>query len=169
MKDNKLDMKTKLTLLLFNLKVDNNYEYSIEECNKKDIYIFNNYNEFEKYFEENGVFNINRDLLKLCILKKTKTGKILALKQLCNHTITKCRLTQKISDIDIDLIHSRGNITPLEKLEEWEYMNQCAPSYELDSVIKRCRYFKNCSECLREFAFSKREYEKKDCQKVLKK
>ena len=54
----------------------------------------------------------------------------------------------------INDIHSRGMITPAEKLAEWEKMDLCAPGDAIGSAADRCHYFANqcgsssrCHEC----------------------
>ena len=60
----------------------------------------------------------------------------------------------------IDEIHAKGKITPEEKVKEWESHGLCAPGDAIGSASDRCRTFKNCNECLREFASYKDEHKK---------
>ena len=60
----------------------------------------------------------------------------------------------------IDEIHAKGKITPKEKVKEWESHGLCAPGDAIGSASDRCRTFKNCNECLREFASYKDEHKK---------
>lgn len=59
----------------------------------------------------------------------------------------------------IDEIHSRGNITPLEKVKEWEAIGLCAPGDAIGGAANRCGEFKhNCHNCLVDYANYKSEY-----------
>ena len=58
----------------------------------------------------------------------------------------------------IDDIHSRGKITPKEKVKEWEDMDLCAPGDAIGSAAWRCRKFKNCHDCLVDYANQHDEY-----------
>ena len=68
------------------------------------------------------------------------------------------------SDIDImlvlDEIHAKGKITPEEKVKEWKSLGLCAPGDAIGSASDRCRTFKDCHECLREFASYNDEHKK---------
>lgn len=52
----------------------------------------------------------------------------------------------------IDDIHSRGKITPEEKVKEWEGMDLCAPGDAIGSAAWRCKKFQNCHDCLVDYA-----------------
>ena len=68
---------------------------------------------------------------------------------------------KQLTQEQIDDIHSRGKITPLEKVEEWESFDLCVPGNAIGSAKDRCHYFKhNCHECLLEYASQKKEYDK---------
>lgn len=56
---------------------------------KNKLYIFENYDDYCSYFVDTGIDNINDELLETCKLKTTKKGKVLALKGLCDYTITR--------------------------------------------------------------------------------
>lgn len=59
----------------------------------------------------------------------------------------------------IDDIHSRGKITPAEKVKEWEGMDLCAPGDAIGSAAWRCRKFHhNCHDCLVDYANEHDEY-----------
>lgn len=85
----KIDIEAKLFMNALHLKEEKNKEYSIEECEKNIVYLFDNYDEFKSYFELNGFADIDKDLLELCRMKTTKKGTIIALKVLCDHAIRK--------------------------------------------------------------------------------
>lgn len=58
----------------------------------------------------------------------------------------------------IDDIHARGKITPAEQVKEWEGMDLCAPGDAIGSAAWRCRKFKNCHDCLVDYANQHDEY-----------
>ena len=59
----------------------------------------------------------------------------------------------------IDDIHSRGKITPDEKVKEWEAMDLCAPGDAVGSAAWRCRKFHHsCHDCLVDYANEQDEY-----------
>ena len=58
----------------------------------------------------------------------------------------------------IDDIHSRGKITPEERVKEWEGMDLCSPGDAIGSAAWRCRKFKNCHDCLVDYANEHDEY-----------
>ena len=53
---------------------------------------------------------------------------------------------------EIDDIHSRGKITPAEKVMEWEKMNACVSADEMWTSAWRCKKFKSCHDCLVDYA-----------------
>lgn len=55
-------------------------------------------------------------------------------------------------------IHARGKITPAEQLAEWESMDLCVPGDAIGSAAWRCRKFRNCHDCLIDFANEHDEY-----------
>jgi hypothetical protein len=55
-------------------------------------------------------------------------------------------------------IHSRGKITPQEKVKEWEGMDLCTPGDAIGSAAWRCRKFHNCHDCLVDYANEYDEY-----------
>ena len=77
------------------------------------------------------------------------------------------------TDEKINDIHSRGKLTPAEKVAEWEKFDLCAPGDAIGSAVDRCNYFGNmycsserCYRCIREFATNKEEYDKIDFKLV---
>lgn len=59
----------------------------------------------------------------------------------------------------IEDIHSRGKITPAEKVNEWERMDLCAPGDAIGSAAWRCRKFRHCChDCLVDYANELDEY-----------
>ena len=64
-----------------------------------------------------------------------------------------------LSEEQIREIHSRGMITPEEKVREWESFDLCAPGDAVGSAANRCKKFGyNCHECLIDYASGKDEY-----------
>ena len=58
-----------------------------------------------------------------------------------------------LSKEQIENIHSRGMITPSEKVKEWEEMGLCAPGDAIGSAAKRCKKFGYCChDCLVDYA-----------------
>ena len=95
----KMDIEAKLFMALLHLKEEKNKNYSIEECEKNIVYLFDNYDEFKYYFELNGFANIDKDLLELCRMKTTKKGTVIALKGLCDHAIRKHNSTYQDANV----------------------------------------------------------------------
>lgn len=63
-----------------------------------------------------------------------------------------------LSRNQIDDIHSRGKITPEEKVKEWESLDLCAPGDAIGSAAWRCRKFRNCHDCLIDYTNEYGEY-----------
>lgn len=160
------DIGAKIFMLILHLKEETNKEYSFAECEKNIAYVFSNYDEFKYYFIQNGFDNISDDLLRLCVLKTTKKGTIITLKALCDHTIKTYKMNRQLTQEEIDEIHSKGKITPSEKVEEWESFGLCAPGNAIGSAKDRCSVFANCHDCLVEFASSYKEFDKTELQLV---
>lgn len=59
---------------------------------------------------------------------------------------------------EINDIHSRGKITPAEKVMEWERMNACVSADEMWTSAWRCKKFKSCHDCLVDYASETDEY-----------
>ena len=86
--------------------------------------------------------------------KKSKTEKQIKNDSYATATPQFKVLTQE----QIDAIHSRGKITPEEKVKEWEGLGLCAPGDAIGSAAWRCRKFKNCHDCLVDYANEYDEY-----------
>lgn len=76
---------------------------------------------------------------------------------------------KELTKEQIDDIHVRGKITPQEQVKEWEGMDLCAPGDAIGSAAWRCRKFKNCHDCLVDYANQYDEYTSffdilKDCK-----
>lgn len=164
-----LDWKTRLFLYITNAVVEKEKKYTTQEINKNIVYIFNNYAEFKNYFKE-YMIDVKEDIIDLAIYTRSKNGGIVALKGLCDYIITKSKIKNSNLDLtqkQIDEIHSRGKITPLEKVEEWQSLDLCAPGDAIGSAKDRCHYFKfNCHECLIDYASQKTEYDKMELKAI---
>lgn len=84
--------------------------------------------------------------------KKSKTEK-----QVENDQYTESKF-KVLTKEQIDDIHSRGKITPIEKVKEWEGLDLCAPGDAIGSAAWRCKKFKNCHDCLVDYANEHDEY-----------
>lgn len=65
---------------------------------------------------------------------------------------------KELTQEQIDDIHARGKITPQEQVKEWEGMDLCAPGDAIESAAWRCKKFKNCHDCLVDYANEHDEY-----------
>lgn len=65
---------------------------------------------------------------------------------------------KELTEEQIADIHARGKITPAEKLKEWEGVDLCAPGDAIGSAAWRCHKFKNCHDCLVDYANTQDEY-----------
>lgn len=63
-----------------------------------------------------------------------------------------------LTEEQIKDIHSRGKITPAEKVKEWEALGLCAPGDAIGSVAFRCKKFGCCHDCLVDYASQNDEY-----------
>ena len=90
----KLDLEAKLFMYILKLKEEKEKNYSTDECEHNIAYVFENYKSFEDYFINNGVEPAySYGICDLCMMKRTKKGSIIALKGLCDYSISK--LNQK--------------------------------------------------------------------------
>lgn len=153
-KKKKIDVEAKIFMTLLHLKEEKNKNYSIEECEKNIVYLFDNYNEFKSYFELNGFADIDKDLLELCRMKTTKKGTIIALKGLCDHAIRKHNLTYP---------HTI-NLSSEEKQKFDVLAVPCRRPFVV--VAEKAKEFKNQTTNLEDSAFVRKSAEK---ESVLKK
>ena len=65
---------------------------------------------------------------------------------------------KELTQEQIDDIHSRGMITPEEKVKEWEDLGVCPPGTAIGSAAPRCKKFDNCHDCLVDYANNREEY-----------
>lgn len=163
----KIDIEAILDMIILNLKEEKNREYSPDFSDKHTVYLFANSEELKAYFRENGVDDINNQLLDLCVLKKTKLGTIISLKEICDHTINRYKQGKELTQSQVDEIHKRGKITPLEKVREWEGLGLCTPGDAIGSAANRCHSFSSCHNCLTDYAYKQKEYDKLELKQVL--
>ena len=114
----KIDIEARIFINVLHLKEEKNKEYSIEECEKNIVYLFDNFDEFRSYFETNCFHDINQDLLKICRMKTTKNGTIIALKGLCDYAIRQHNLVDYCNQV---LIPSGGTTSWMVNCEERNY------------------------------------------------
>lgn len=68
----------------------------------------------------------------------------------------------RLREMEIEVIHSKGRITPEEKAFEWERAGVCAPLEYMGEVSyqSRCNFYsKDCHQCLKDFASYKKSYD----------
>lgn len=65
---------------------------------------------------------------------------------------------KELTEEQIEDIHARGKITSEEKVREWEGLDLCAPRDAIGSAAWRCHKFKNCHDCLVDYANTQDEY-----------
>ena len=163
----KLDIKTNLFLFLTNAEIVpyticKNSEQSLkfDNINIKEVYVFDNYDEFLSYFKYKTK-NIDEEMIEKAIYTRGAHGQIIANKALCERVALNLRLEEFYNYYSnekvINEIHSRGKITPLEKVQEYESFDLCGPASD-----SRCKYFSNCHHCLLEYCSHKREYNRID-------
>lgn len=164
---NKLDFETRLFLFVTGATIKKEKKYTIEEAKHNVVYIFDSYDDFIDYFlkylEED---EINEYLIEETIYTISKRGAIVAFKGLCDSLITKIITRRELksnirelSEEEINNIHSKGKLTPLEIVKKWESFDICAPGDAIGSVAFRCSYFNNCHDCLMHYAFNQLEHE----------
>lgn len=162
---NKLDFETRLFLFFTGATIKKEKKYTIEEAKHNVVYIFDSYDDFIDYFKKYlNEDEINQYIIDKAIYTTSKRGAIVALKGLCDHIITKTNRELKsnireLSEEEINNIHSKGKLTPLEIVKKWELFDICAPGDAIGSVAFRCSYFNNCHDCLMHYAFNQLEHE----------
>lgn len=159
-----LDFKTRLYLYITNAKikkhipvvdVDTKRTFYIKTYNRNEVYIFENYEEYKKFFLM-YLYDIDDDVIDLAIYTRGRKGQIVALKGLCEYIIVRKRVNEFYNSItknQIDEIHSKGKLTPLEAVQLWESYDLCAPGNHASIAKCNCEFFNyNCHECLMEYA-----------------
>lgn len=174
----KLDFKTWLYLYITKaLKVDHipvvevkdKRIMYVKDSKENEVYIFKDYDEYRKFFLM-YLDNIEDDVIDLAIYTRGNKGQIVALKGLCEHIIVKKKVNDfynSISQEQIDEIHAKGKLTPLEVVQLWESYDLCVEGNKSILSKNRCRYFNyNCHECLMETASHKLEHDDIDFKVV---
>lgn len=98
------------------------------------------------------VFSIAFIMYRLIILKEDIEEKE---EQYDDYEVPKLK---ELTEEQIENIHVRGKITPAEKLKEWEELDLCAPGDAIGSAAWRCHKFRNCHDCLVDYANTQDEY-----------
>lgn len=170
----KLDFKTWLYLYITKVvKVEHIPVVEVEEKNhmyvkdskENEVYIFKDYDEYKKFFLM-YLDDIEDNVINLAIYTRGNKGQVVALKGLCEHIIVKKKVNDfynSITQEQIDEIHSKGKLTPLEVVQLWESHDLCIEGSKTISSKNRCMYFnQNCHECLMETASHKLEHDNID-------
>ena len=112
---------------------------------------------------------VDNNLIGLAIYTKDSKGQIIALKGLCEHIIVKKKVNDfynSITQEQINKIHSKGKLTPLEAVQLSESFDLCIEGSKSVFSKSRCKYFGyNCHECLMETSSHQLEYSKIDYSK----
>ena len=141
----------------------------VKDSKKNEVYIFKNYDEYKKFFLM-YLDDIENDVIDLAIYTKGSKGQIVALKGLCEHIIVKKKVNDfynSITQEQIDEIHSKGKLTPLEAVQLWESYDLCVEGNKGILSKNRCEYFNlNCHDCLMESASHELEHDNIDFKLV---
>ena len=167
----RLDFKTWLYLYITKVlrvehipvvKVEEKRRMYVKDSKENEVYIFKDYEEYKKFFLM-YLDNIEDDIIDLAIYTRGSKGQIVALKGLCEYIIVKKKVNDfyaSITQEQIDEIHAKGKLTPLEVVQLWESHDLCIEGNKTISSKNRCRYFnQNCHECLMETASHKLEHD----------
>lgn len=160
-----LDLKTRLFLFFTGLDVVKPLygKINIVDSKMTNVYVFENYESYLRYLNF-YLEKIDENKINNAIMSKLKTGQIVVWKKVCDSMIIMERTKMFYDSYNqtiIDEIHARGKITALEKVEEYEQNNVCAPGEE-GTVRDRCKFFSNCHDCLLEYATHYSEYDKSE-------
>ena len=170
--DIRLDFRTRLFLHLTKavktehipvVEGKNKKVMDIKDSKPNEIYIFKNYDEYKNFFLM-YLNEINNDLINLAIYTRGSKGQIIALKGLCERIIVKRQVKEfynSITQEQINDIHLKGKLTPLEAVSQWKSFDLCIEGSKTNFSKSRCEYFDyNCNECLMETASHQLEYDK---------
>ena len=170
----KLDFKTWLYLYITKtlrvehipvVEVEKKRQMYVKDSQKNEAYVFKDYDEYKRFFLM-YLDNIEDDVIDLAIYTRGSKGQIVALKGLCEHIILKKQVNNfynSITQEQIDEIHSKGKLTPLEIVQLWESYDLCVEGNKTVLSKNRCKYFnQNCHECLMETASHKLEHDNID-------
>lgn len=170
----KLDFKTWLYLYITKtlrvehipvVEVEKKRQMYVKDSQKNEAYVFKDYDEYKRFFLM-YLDNIEDDVIDLAIYTRGSKGQIVALKGLCEHIIVKKQVNNfynSITQEQIDEIHAKGKLTPLEIVQLWESYDLCVEGNKTVLSKNRCKYFnQNCHECLMETASHKLEHDNID-------
>ncbi len=170
----KLDFKTWLYLYITKIlrvehipvvEVEKKRQMYVKDSQKNEAYVFKDYDEYKRFFLM-YLDNIEDDVIDLAIYTRGSKGQIVALKGLCEHIIVKKQVNNfynSITQEQIDEIHAKGKLTPLEIVQLWESYDLCVEGNKTVLSKNRCKYFnQNCHECLMETASHKLEHDNID-------
>ena len=170
----KLDFKTWLYLYITKtlrvehipvVEVEKKRQMYVKDSQKNEAYVFKDYDEYKRFFLM-YLDNIEDDVIDLAIYTRGSKGQIVALKGLCEHIILKKQVNNfynSITQEQIDEIHAKGKLTPLEIVQLWESYDLCVEGNKTVLSKNRCKYFnQNCHECLMETASHKLEHDNID-------
>ena len=170
----KLDFKTWLYLYITKIlrvehipvvEVEKKRQMYVKDSQKNEAYVFKNYDEYKRFFLM-YLDNIEDDVIDLAIYTRGSKGQIVALKGLCEHIILKKQVNNfynSITQEQIDEIHAKGKLTPLEIVQLWESYDLCVEGNKTVLSKNRCKCFnQNCHECLMETASHKLEHDNID-------
>ena len=170
-KNDKLDLKTLLYLYITKVviidhapveKINEKRTMYFKNWQENEAYIFKNFDEYKKFFLM-YLDDVDDDLIKLAIYTKGSKGQIVAFKGLCERIIVKKKVNDfynSITQEQIDAIHSKGKLTPLEAVQLWESLDLCIEGNKMVFSKNRCKYFDyNCHDCLMETASHQLEHE----------
>lgn len=135
---------------------------SVNVLDPHEVYVFKDYSEYKNFF---GMYlhSVGNDDIDEAICIYGKKGQIVAYKAICEQIIVKKATEESylfITDELVDYIHSKGKLTPLEAVEQYESFDLCAPGDAIGSAGYRCEFFgHNCHECLLEYASHNMEYD----------
>lgn len=170
----KLDFKTWLYLYITKIlrvehipvvEVEKKRQMYVKDSQKNEAYVFKDYDEYKRFFLM-YLDNIEDDVIDLAIYTRGSKGQIVVLKGLCEHIILKKQVNNfynSITQEQIDEIHAKGKLTPLEIVQLWESYDLCVEGNKTVLSKNRCKYFnQNCHECLMETASHKLEHDNID-------
>ena len=173
---NNLSINANISLLLNGYKVVpvpvKTTRIEVPYKNSNEVYVFKNQKEYEDYFRR-YIKNLDKQMLETATYFIDKKGQVVAIRDLCDRIIIRERVKEfydSYTEDKITKIHAKGKITPLEKVEEYEGFDLCAPGDHASSASNRCQFFKpysnKCHECLLEYASHNEEYDKMDFKLV---
>lgn len=91
-------------------------------------------------------------ILNVCIPRKKSDNNNNPIITEDNYEFYSTPRVKNLTPEQIEDIHSRGKITPSEKVKEWESLDLCAPGDAIGSAAWRCKKFRNYHDCLVDYA-----------------